>query len=76
MTRPSQNLLLITLVAALIACGGGFFLGRASGEQKAPGLVIERVEPIDRPAVGPEIPAPTPINIPATFRNDPVRPSR
>jgi hypothetical protein len=67
MTRPSRNMLLITLVAALLACGGGFFLGRVSGEQKAPGLAVQPVERIDRPKVGPQIPAPTPISIPATL---------
>jgi len=65
MTRPSRNTLLITLAAALIACGGGFFLGRASGEQQAPGLPVQPVELIDRPLVGPQIPVPTPISIPA-----------
>jgi hypothetical protein len=67
MTRPSRNMLLITLAAALIACGGGFFLGRASGEQQAPSLPVTPVERIDRPAVGPQIPVPTPISIPATL---------
>jgi hypothetical protein len=65
MTRPSRNVLLITLAAALIACGGGFFLGRASGEQKAAALPVQPVERIDRPMVGPQIPVPTPISIPA-----------
>jgi len=65
MTRPTRTMLLITAVAALIACGGGFFLGRSSGEQKAPGLVLQPVERIDRPVVGPQIPVPTPIEIPA-----------
>jgi hypothetical protein len=65
MTRPSRNMLLITLAAALIACGGGFFLGRASGEQEPPGLPVAPVERIDRPEVGSEIPVPTPISIPA-----------
>jgi len=65
MTRPSRNILLVTLAAALIACGGGFFLGRASGEQEAPGLTVQPVEPIDRPMVGSQIPVPTPISIPA-----------
>lgn len=67
MTRPPRTLLLITLAATLIACGGGFVVGRASGEQKVPGLAVQRVEPIDRPRVGPQIPAPTPITIPATL---------
>ncbi len=67
MTRPSRNMLLITLVAAVLACGGGLFLGRASGEQDAPQLTIAPVEPIDRPRVGPQIPVPTPISIPATL---------
>jgi len=65
MTRPTQTMLLITVIAALIACGGGFFLGRSSGEQKAPGLLVAPVERIDRPVVGSEIPVPTPIEIPA-----------
>ncbi len=67
MTRPPRNLLLITIAAALVACGGGFFAGRAVGEQKAPGLAVQRVEPVDRPKVGPQVPAPTPIAIPATL---------
>lgn len=67
MTRPPRNLLLITLASALLACGGGFFVGRSAGEQKAPGLAVQRVEPIDRPRVGPQVPAPTPIAIPATL---------
>jgi len=65
MTRPTRTMALITAVAALIACGGGFFLGRSSGEQKAPGLAVQPVEQIDRPLVEPEIPVPTPIEIPA-----------
>jgi hypothetical protein len=65
MTRPTRTMALVTAVAALIACGGGFFIGRSSGAQKAPGLAVQRVEQIDRPVVGPEIPVPTPIEIPA-----------
>jgi hypothetical protein len=65
MTRPPRNMLLVTLAAALIACGGGFFLGRASGEQPPPSLRVQPVERIDRPVVGPQIPVPTPISIPA-----------
>jgi hypothetical protein len=65
MTRPTHMMLLITAVAALIACGAGFALGRASGEQKAPSLLVAPVEQIDRPVVGHEIPVPTPIQIPA-----------
>jgi hypothetical protein len=65
MTRPSRNMLLITLAAAVIACVGGFFLGRASAEEQAPGLAVQPVEKIDRPRVGPQIPVPTPISIPA-----------
>jgi len=67
MTRPSRNMLLITVVAALLACGGGFFIGRASGEQKTPGLALQPVEQIDRPRIGPQIPGPTPIDIPANL---------
>ena len=65
MTRLSRNMLLITVAAALIACGGGFFLGRASSEQQAPGLPVQPVERIDRPVIGPQVPVPTPISIPA-----------
>ena len=65
MTRPTQMMALITAVAALIACGAGFALGRSSGEQKAPDPLVAPVEQIDRPVVGPEIPVPTPIEIPA-----------
>jgi hypothetical protein len=65
MTRPTQMMALITAVAALIACGAGFALGRSSGEQKAPDLLVAPVEQIDRPVVGEEIPVPTPIAIPA-----------
>jgi hypothetical protein len=67
MTRPTQMMALITAVAALIACGAGFALGRSSGEQKAPGLRVAPVERIDRPVVGEEIPVPTPIEIPASL---------
>jgi hypothetical protein len=67
MTRPTRTMALITAVAALIACGGGFFLGRSSGEQKPPGLAVQPVEQIDRPDVEPEIPVPTPIKIPASL---------
>ena len=65
MTRPTPTIALITAVAALIACGAGFVLGRSSGEEKAPGLPVAPVEQIDRPVVGQEIPVPTPIEIPA-----------
>lgn len=67
MTRPSRTMLLVTLAAAVLACGGGFLLGRAEGEQQAPALTVAPVEPIDRPRVGPQIPVPTPISIPATL---------
>lgn len=67
MTGPPRTMILVTLVAAVLACGGGFFLGRASGEQKAPALTVAPVERIDRPRVGPQIPVPTPISIPATL---------
>jgi hypothetical protein len=67
MTRPSRTMLLITLVAALLAGGAGFSLGRASGKEQAPGLAVEPVERIDRPRVGSQIPVPTPISIPATL---------
>ena len=67
MTRPSRNMLLITLVAALLVCGGGYFIGRASGEQKLPALTVQPVEPIERPRIGPQIPVPTPIRIPANL---------
>jgi hypothetical protein len=67
MTRPTQMMALITAVAALIACGAGFALGRSSGEQKAPALHVAPVERIDRPVVGEEIPVPTPIEIPASL---------
>lgn len=67
MTRPSRTMLLATLVAALLACGFGFAIGRASGEQQAPRLPIRPIEQIDRPQVGPQIPVPTPISIPAAL---------
>lgn len=67
MTRPSRTMLLITLVSAVLACGAGFFLGRASGEQQSAELTVAPVEAIDRPRVGPQIPVPTPISIPATL---------
>lgn len=65
MTRPTPTIALITAVAALIACGAGFALGRSSAAQEAPGLPVAPVEQIDRPVVGREIPVPTPIEIPA-----------
>jgi hypothetical protein len=67
MTRPSSTMLLITLVAALVACAGGYAIGRASGGERAPGLAVRPVEQIDRPQVGPPIPVPTPISIPASL---------
>lgn len=65
MTRPTRTMLLATAVAALIAIGAGYVLGRSAGEQHAPGLSVQPVELIDRPKIGPQIPAPTPIAIPA-----------
>jgi hypothetical protein len=67
MTRPSRTMLLATLAAALLACGFGLAIGRASGERTAPELPIRPIEQIDRPHVGPQIPVPTPISIPATL---------
>jgi hypothetical protein len=65
MARPTRLIALITLAAALIAIGGGVLLGRSAGARTAPGLLVEQVEPIDRPKVDPVIPVPTPITIPA-----------
>jgi len=69
MTRPTRTMLIATVVAALIAIGAGYVLGRSAGEQHAPGLVVQPVELIDRPKIGPEIIVPTPIGIPATLPN-------
>ena len=65
MTRPTRLMVVVTVVAALIAIGAGILLGRSAGERTAPGLVVEQVEPIDRPKIGPVIPVPPPIKIPA-----------
>ncbi len=65
MTRPTRRMLLVTAVATLIAAGGGFMLGRSTAGESAPALSVAPVERIDRPAVGPQIPVPTPIAIPA-----------
>jgi hypothetical protein len=65
MTRPTRTMLLVTVVAALIAIGAGYALGRSAGEQHAPALVVQPVERIDRPKIGPRIPVPAPIEIPA-----------
>ncbi len=65
MARPSRLLALVTVAAALIATGGGYVLGRSAGERRAPGLAVAPVESIDRPRVGPQIPVPTPIEVPA-----------
>lgn len=65
MTRPTRRMLLTTAVAALIAAGGGFMIGRSAGGESAPALSVAPIERIDRPAVGPQIPVPTPITIPA-----------
>lgn len=65
MTRPTRTTLLATAVAALIAIGAGYALGRSAGGQHAPGLSVQPVELIDRPKIGPQIPVPAPIEIPA-----------
>jgi hypothetical protein len=65
MTRLSRNALIGIAATALVAIGGGFALGRSLGERQPPGLVVQPVDRIDRPVVGPEIPVPTPIEIPA-----------
>jgi hypothetical protein len=64
MTRPTRTMLIATVVAALVAIGAGYVLGRSAGEQHAPGLAVQPVERIDRPKVGPQILVPTPIAIP------------
>ncbi len=69
MTRPTRTMLLATAVAALIAIGAGYVLGRSAGEQHAPGLSVQAVEPIDRPKIGPQIPVPMRIAIPARLPN-------
>jgi hypothetical protein len=69
MTRPSRTMLLATAVAALVAIGAGYVLGRSAGAQHAPGLVVQPVELIDRPKIGPQISVPAPIGIPATLPN-------
>lgn len=65
MARPTRLIVLITVAAAVIAIGGGVLLGRSAGARTAPSLLVEQVEPIDRPKVGEPIPVPTPIKIPA-----------
>jgi len=65
MTRPTRRVLLVTAVTALICAGGGFMIGRSAGGETAPALSVAPVERIDRPVVGPQIPVPTPITIPA-----------
>jgi len=65
MTRPTRTMLVATVVAALVAIGAGYVLGRSAGEQHAPGLAVQPVEQIDRPKIGPPVPVPAPIAIPA-----------
>ena len=67
MTRPTRRLLLVTVAAALVTCGAAFFAGRSSGAREAPDLAVERIERIDRPRIGPRIPLPAPIRIPASL---------
>ena len=65
MTRPTRLMAVLTAAAAVIAIGAGVLLGRSAGDSTAPGLAVEPVERIDRPKIGPVLPVPTPITIPA-----------
>jgi hypothetical protein len=65
MITPTRMMLIVAAVAAVIAVCGGFLLGRSAGGERAPGLPVRSVERIDRPAVGPPIPVPAPLEIPA-----------